>query len=119
MSFNYFLGENDDINYPHIEREPTQLSEDFERHFKISSENNFTQEEEEEDDDMDDPNKAATLIQASYRGYKTRKELGTTSPQSNPGHDQHQSLQTHEEYNNTRNKNSMFRLCIYYFRFFI
>ena len=76
LSFNYFLGENDDINYPHLEREPTQLSEDFERHIKISSENNFTlEQQEEEDDDMDDPNKAATLIQASYRGYKNSKRI--------------------------------------------
>jgi hypothetical protein len=55
--------------------------------------------------------KAATRIQASYRGYKTRKELGSVGNHSNIGHDQHHSSsmssQIHDEYNNTRNKNSM------------
>jgi hypothetical protein len=114
------LGGNDKINYPHLEREPTQLSEDFGRYTKIISEVNFTREQQAEDfydeDDMNDPNldKAATRIQASYRGYKTRKELGTPGGQSNPGQDQSHSSRTHDEYNNnTHNKNSMFFLILY------
>jgi hypothetical protein len=69
---------------------------------------------------MSDPNldKAATRIQASYRGYKTRKELGSSSVgnNSNTGHDQHHSSsissQTHHEYDTARNKNSMSLLYI-------
>jgi hypothetical protein len=40
---------------------------------------------------MNDPNldKAATRIQASYRGYKTRKELGSPVGHSPSGHEQH------------------------------
>lgn len=40
---------------------------------------------------MNDPHldKAATRIQASYRGYKTRKELGAPVGHSQSGHEQH------------------------------
>jgi hypothetical protein len=60
---------------------------------------------------MSDPNqdKAATRIQASYRGYKTRKELGSVSGQPITGHDpSSSSSQVHDECNTARNKNSMF-----------
>ncbi len=75
---------------------------------------------------MNDPtlDKAATRIQASYRGYKTRKELGTGSVgnNSNPGLDQQFSpsisSEIHDEYDDTRNKNSMSLLCIYHLSFF-
>ncbi len=73
---------------------------------------------------MSDPNqdKAATRIQASYRGYKTRKELGSVSGQPISGHDQHHpsssSSQVHDEYGTARNKNSMFifMYILFYFR---
>ncbi|CAF4469476.1 unnamed protein product [Rotaria socialis] len=57
-----------------------------------------------EDDDMNHSNldKAATRIQASYRGYKTRKELSSIGT-----HEQHPSStspRTHDEYDNTHNK---------------
>ncbi len=76
---------------------------------------NFNREQQvdifNDEDDMNDPNldKAATRIQASYRGYKTRKELGSSpvGTPSNTGHDQHHS-QIHKEYDHSRNnKNSM------------
>jgi hypothetical protein len=76
---------------------------------------------------MNDPtlDKAATRIQASYRGYKTRKELGTGSVgnNSNTGLDQQlspsMSSEIHDEYDNTRNKNSMSLLFIYHLIFFL
>ena len=47
---------------------------------------------------MNDPSldKAATRIQASFRGYKTRKDLGSGNSQ-----DQQQNPATHDEYANT------------------
>lgn len=65
---------------------------------------------------MSDPtlDKAATRIQASYRGYKTRKELGSSSGPSNVGPDQHHpsstSPESHNDYDSTRNKSSKFFL---------
>jgi hypothetical protein len=56
---------------------------------------------------MNDPNrdKAATRIQASFRGYKTRKELSSAGSQDQP-----QPLQTYDEFDNAQNKsnNSLF-----------
>ncbi|CAF4155502.1 unnamed protein product, partial [Rotaria sp. Silwood2] len=101
-------GENDDTNRPRLEREPTQLSEDFERHTQVPRDSDFDRELEphfnNEDDEMDHSNldKAATRIQASYRGYKTRKELGSIGT-----HEQHPSStspHTHDEYDNAHNK---------------
>lgn len=68
---------------------------------------------------MSDPNldKAATRIQASYRGYKTRKELGSNVGHSPTGQDQQHlsptSSEIHQEYDNARNKNSMSHLLMY------
>ncbi|CAF0753113.1 unnamed protein product [Adineta ricciae] len=63
-------------------------------------------------DDMSDPNleKAATRIQASYRGYKTRKDLGSHPGVPSSGNEQDHlssstSSQAHEEHDNGRNKN--------------
>lgn len=81
--------ENDDEDRPRLEREPTQLSEDFERHTQVPRDSDFhrefnesrqTTEKDEDEIDLDDPDltKAATKIQASFRGYKTRKELTTS-----------------------------------------
>ncbi|CAF0952360.1 unnamed protein product [Adineta ricciae] len=87
----------------HLEREPTQLSEDFERHTQIPRDFDFDRENrpnlDADESDMNDPNldKAATRIQASFRGYKTRKELGT----GGAPHDQHPSSTSshpHDEY---------------------
>ena len=89
------------------------MSEDFERHTPIPRSLSFEQEQQanigyddDDDDEMSDPNleKAATRIQASYRGYKTRKELGSTpiGSQTNPHHEQHYS----QIQKNSRNKNS-------------
>jgi hypothetical protein len=102
----------------------------LQKHTEISRNSNFTREQQEEffnnEDDMNDPtlDKAATRIQASYRGYKTRKELGTGSVgnNSNPGLDQQLSpsisSEIHDEYDDTCNKNSMSLLCIYHLIFF-
>ncbi|CAF3959641.1 unnamed protein product [Rotaria magnacalcarata] len=101
-------GENNDTDRPRLEREPTQLSEDFERHTQVPRDSDFERELQpnfnNEDDDMDHSNldKAATRIQASYRGYKTRKELSSIGT-----HEQHPSStspRTHDEYDNTQNK---------------
>ncbi|CAF1431440.1 unnamed protein product [Rotaria sp. Silwood1] len=101
-------GENDDTDRPRLEREPTQLSEDFERHTQVPRDSDFDRELQpdynNEGDDMDHSNldKAATRIQASYRGYKTRKELGSIGT-----HEQHPSStspRTHDEYDNAHNK---------------
>ncbi|CAF2121629.1 unnamed protein product [Rotaria magnacalcarata] len=107
---------SNDIDQPHIEREPTSSSQDFERHQGILHDSNFNREQQgdsfNDDDDMSDPNldKAATRIQASYRGYKIRKELGSpTGGHPNMGHDQQNpsstSPETHKEYDNALNKN--------------
>jgi len=114
----FVLGENDDIHRSTLERGSTELSEDFERHTQIPRNSSFEQEQRakifSEEDEMTDLNldQAATRIQASYRGYKTRKELGSNSigTQSNPDHDQ---------YNNTRNKNSMLIFHKYHLIIFI
>lgn len=49
--------------------------------------------------------KAATRIQASYRGYKTRKELGSVG-----SHDQHPSStspHTQDEFDSARHKSKI------------
>ncbi|CAF3324727.1 unnamed protein product [Rotaria sp. Silwood1] len=101
------MGKNDDIDRPHLEREPTQLSDDFERHTDVLRDINHNQEQLfNDEDDMSDSNldKAATRIQASYRGYKTRKELGSVGGHSPSSHDQQHSSSssspTHKEYDN-------------------
>lgn len=90
-SIGYFSGENDESDRPRFERESTKLSEDFERHTQIPRDSDFAREQQPDgDDDMDDSqrDKAAIRIQASFRGYKTRKELNSTgsldSPQQPP-----------------------------------
>jgi hypothetical protein len=107
----YIEGEDVDTDRPRLEREPTQLSEDFERHTQIPKDSDLNREQrpdlDNDEDDMNDPNldKAATRIQASFRGYKTRKELG-----SGGSHDHHQqhpssiSPHPHEEYDSAHNK---------------
>ncbi len=106
MKISLFLGEHDTINRAPFQRDSTDLSEDFERHTRIPRNSSFEQEQREKilsgDYDMSDLNldQAATRIQASYRGYKARKDLGAnpTGTHSNPGHD---------EYNDAPNKNGM------------
>jgi hypothetical protein len=103
-------GENDDTDRPRLEREPTQLSDDFERHTQIPRDSDFAREERpdinNEQDDMNDPtlDKAATRIQASYRGYKTRKELSSGSSQDLQQHPSSTSPHTHDEYDHVQNK---------------
>ena len=79
-----FAGDHDDFDRPRLEREPTQLSEDFERHTHVPREQHEHGHQDEDDIDMNDPEleKAATRIQASFRGYKIRKELGPTGQSS-------------------------------------
>jgi hypothetical protein len=81
-------GDKHGTNRPGFERESTQLSDDFERHTQVTRHLELHPEErtdrnydDDNEIDMDDPNveKAATRIQASFRGYQTRKVLGTTS----------------------------------------
>ncbi|CAF1070654.1 unnamed protein product [Adineta steineri] len=103
-------GEHNDTDRPRLEREPTQLSEDFERHTQVPRDSDFDREqrsnlnEEDDDIDMSDPNleKAATRIQASFRGYKTRKELVTGG--TNDQHPTSTSSHGHDEYDNSHNK---------------
>jgi hypothetical protein len=70
---------------------------------------------------MNDPtlDKAATRIQASYRGYKTRKDLGSASTQDQ----QQNSSNIQEEDDNAHDKSrtSIFNkfLLIFYFFIFI
>ncbi|CAF0744094.1 unnamed protein product [Rotaria sordida] len=109
------IDKNDNTDRPHLEREPTQLSDDFELHKGVLRDINYNREHQEEfindEDDMSDPNldKAATRIQASYRGYKTRKELGSGGGHSPISHDQQNpsspSPKTHKEHDDARNKN--------------
>ncbi|CAF3571697.1 unnamed protein product [Rotaria socialis] len=111
------VDKSNDIDRSHIEREPTSSSQDFERHQGIFHDSNFNREQQgdsfnDDDDDMSDPNldKAATRIQASYRGYKIRKELGSpTGGHPNMGHDQQHpsstSPEAHKEFDDARNKN--------------
>ena len=105
-----FAGDSDDTDRPRLERESTQLSEDFERHTHLPRDDDFHREQlehdhqqDEDDIDMNDPQleKAATRIQASFRGYKTRKELGPTGQPSidHPSateqhHDEHEKNST-------------------------
>ncbi|UJR33460.1 hypothetical protein I4U23_020905 [Adineta vaga] len=101
------INHNDhDHNITSIEEIKTHENDQTDQsHLQVVNSDDF------EIDDMSDPNldKAATRIQASFRGYKTRKELGTTTGGSSSGHDQDQpssdSSQTHEQYENARNKN--------------
>ncbi|CAF0728260.1 unnamed protein product [Adineta ricciae] len=85
----------------HHRTESTSNSEPIQEHY-----------DDFEIDDMSDPNleKAATRIQASYRGYKTRKDLGSHPGVPSSGHEQDHlssstSSQAHEEHDNARNKN--------------
>ena len=95
-----FAGDSDDTDRPRLEREPTQLSEDFERHTHVPRGDDFHREydqhQDEDDIDMNDPQleKAATRIQASFRGYKTRKELG---PTGQPSIDHPSSTEQHHD----------------------
>ena len=87
-----FSGENDESHRPRFERESTKLSEDFERHTQVPLDSDFDREQQQQQqhdeqvDDMDDSHreKAATRIQASFRGYKIRKELNSTGSQDHP-----------------------------------
>lgn len=94
--------DNNDIHRSHLQRESNKLNEDFPKHRSIPVNSNFDQQQQQQqqgdnsdDDEMSDSDldKAATRIQASYRGYKTRKELSSTSV-ANPS-------QTHENYKNS------------------
>lgn len=101
-----FADGNDHDNRPQLEREPTQLSDEFAQHLHASSDSHpVPQDDDMNDSDLD---KAATRIQASYRGYKTRKELGSGTGGSFAEHEQNQpssdSSPTHDEH--ARNKNS-------------
>jgi len=74
------------------------LSEDFERHTQIPQDSEFDREQQEnannannnDEIDLNDPDleKAATRIQASFRGFKTRKGLGSDSNQNLQEEDQ-------------------------------
>ncbi len=71
---------------------------------------------------MNDPtlDKAATRIQASYRGYKTRKELSSGSSQDLQQHPSSTSPHTHDEYDHVQNKSKILifiRFLILYFWF--
>ena len=59
---------------------------------------------------MNDPtlDKAATRIQASFRGYKTRKELGSGSPQDQQQHPTSASPPAHDEDDQTHTKGNFF-----------
>ena len=86
-------GENDNIDRPLFERETTQLSDDFERHTREESE--LTNE------NMDHSrlDQAATRIQASYRAYRTRREL--QSIQSNEQHPSSTSRHVFDEHDHS------------------
>jgi hypothetical protein len=64
---------------------------------------------------MNDPtlDKAATRIQASYRGYKTRKDLGSAGTQDQ----QQNSSNTQEEYDKSRTSivNKFILILFFYF----
>ncbi|CAF3074976.1 unnamed protein product [Rotaria socialis] len=83
-------GENDDTDRPRLEREPTQLSEDFERHTQVPRDSDFDRELQpnfkNEDDDMNHSN----LDKAATRTHE--QHPSSTSPR------------THDEYDNTHNK---------------
>lgn len=108
-----FLEENNgNPSRTYFDRDSTQLSEDFERHTQIPRDSNFDREFQEQflkeyvTDDEDEMNnlpldQAATRIQASFRGYKTRKELGSVH-----GH----SHEDHEHFNEMHNKNSELKI---------
>ena len=86
-------GESDNIDRPLFQRETTQLSDDFERHTREESE--LTNE------NMDHSrlDQAATRIQASYRGYRTRREL--QSIQSNEQHPSSTSRHVFDEHDHS------------------
>jgi hypothetical protein len=118
------LGENDDTDRPRLEREPTQLSDDFERHTQIPRDSDFAREERpdinNEQDDMNDPtlDKAATRIQASYRGYKTRKELSSGGSQDLQQDPSSTSPHTHDEYDHVQNKSKILIFIRFSYSFF-
>lgn len=94
LSFEICIGEHDDVdNVDQSQR--SNRSADYE-------------------DDMNDDNnrdKAATRIQASYRGYKIRKELGSTSGHSQSIHEHNPSSVSprhDDDYDSARSKNSKF-----------
>lgn len=110
-----FSGENDESDRPRFERESTKLSEDFERHTQVPRDLDFAREHQadtnnDDDDDMDDSQreKAATRIQASFRGYKTRKDLNPTGSPDHPppaSHPPHQE----DEHDQPKSNQSMER----------
>ncbi|CAF1582940.1 unnamed protein product, partial [Didymodactylos carnosus] len=88
----------------HIERENTRLSDDFHLDEYKDQQENFKNDDEDNDEMMADDksmDKAATTIQATYRGYKIRKELVTGEK---PGSEQ-QKEGGQQEYEQERNKN--------------
>jgi hypothetical protein len=109
--FVFEIGENDTIDLTDQSHRSSRLSNESETHHLSFEQRSTSFQDDDDDDDMNDPHldRAATRIQASYRGYKTRKELGTTSGQPSFGNEQHSSLmssQILDEYENTRSKNS-------------
>jgi len=57
---------------------------------------------------MNDPNrdKAATRIQASFRGYKTRKQLSSAGSQEHQQHPSSTSPHTYDEFDSVQNKSN-------------
>ncbi|CAF0734183.1 unnamed protein product [Didymodactylos carnosus] len=87
-----------------IEREYTRLSEDFHLDESKNQQENFDYDDEMMMSGDKSLDKAATTIQATYRGYKIRKELGTGEK---PGMEQQKEGggDEHQMYEHERNKN--------------